>query len=76
MNFGTLESLRVPKRLSVITGSVVENEYKFLKPIDVSKAMKAVNNLGVTEYEYLETRSELMDVVAKRKEYSEWAASR
>lgn len=73
VNFSTLESLRIPKKLSVVSGGIVENKYQFLKPIAVSKAMMAVNDLGVTEYEYLETRMELMDVVAKREEYLRWA---
>lgn len=73
VNFGTLASLRRPKSLTLDTGVPLENKHINLKPIEISKAMNAFNNFGVTPFEHLETRVEMMDVVAKRAEYAAWA---
>lgn len=72
VNFGTLDSLRCPKSQALDHGQVVENKHKYLKPIEMSKAMISVNELGATEYEYLDTRLELIDITSKRQEYARW----
>lgn len=72
VNFGTLDSLRYGKPRALDTGNVVENKCKYLKPIQMSKAMIGVNELGATEFEHLESRLEMSDVIAKRQEYSQW----
>lgn len=75
VNFGTLDSLRYPKSRALDHGHVVENKHKYLKPIEISKAMVSVNELGATEFEYLDTRLELVDLQAKRQEYANWKKS-
>lgn len=73
VNFGTLHSLKCPISVTLEKGLILENCHTYLKPIEMSKAMIAVNELGYSEYEYLETRIELMDVVTRRKKYTAWA---
>lgn len=72
VNFGTLGQLQYPRSAVLETGMMLENEHTYLKPIEMSRAMVAVNKLGVSEYEYLDTRVELMDVRKKREEYARW----
>lgn len=73
LNFGTLELLKNKLRRGVAHNGIVEPETAYLQPIHMGRAMAAVNRLGVTQYEELDTRPDFVDVRAKRKEYLEWA---
>lgn len=73
LNFGLLNSILNKPRLGVSHSQRVEQKYRYLQPIEMSKAMQFVNELGVSEFEDLETRVDFLDVRQKRKEHLEWS---
>lgn len=75
LNFGALESITNTRRLGITHSNPVDHPKTFLRPIEMSQAMESINALGVSEYEELDTRVDLMDIRKKRKEYLEWAQS-
>lgn len=72
LNFGVLNSILNKPRLGVSHPQRVEQKFRYLRPIEMSQAMEAVNALGVSEFEELESRVDFIDVRQKRKEYLEW----
>lgn len=73
INFGAIDSITNKSKLGVTHAGVVEPLLTFLRPILMTKATKSINDLGISEFEELDTRVDFLDVVAKRKEYSQWA---
>jgi Membrane magnesium transporter. len=45
---------------------------KYLKPIEMKKAVEVIEKIGLSDYEVFETRVEFIDILAKRKEYRNW----
>lgn len=45
---------------------------KYLKPIEMKKAVEVIEKIGLSDYEVFETRVEFIDILAKRKEYLDW----
>lgn len=76
LNFGALESIRNTPRLGITHSNKVEHLKLYLRPIQMNLAMEAINALGVSDFEELDTRVEFLDVREKRKEYMEWSRNK
>lgn len=74
INFGVLGSLKTRYRFGITHNEPVWPPLNFLMPIDLNEANAIINQLGVTEFEELDTRRDFIDVKKKRKEYAEWVA--
>ena len=55
-----------------LDNKVVHNESKYLKFIEMKDAVQLGEKVGITDYEEFNSRLPFIDVVKKRKEYSEW----
>lgn len=51
---------------------VVYTVDKYLRPIEMKKAVEVIENVGLSDFEVFETRVAFIDIVAKRKEYNEY----
>lgn len=68
---GALRSIENPRVLDV-QNKVREPKYRFLKEIVMSKATEELEATGLSDYQYLELRVDFIDIVEKRRQYSEW----
>lgn len=72
LNFGAIESISNRARYGITHSNIVSQKLTYLRPIEMSRALKAINDLGVSEFEELDTRVEFLDIRKKRQEYTEW----
>ncbi|RCK62875.1 ER membrane protein complex subunit 5 [Candida viswanathii] len=68
---GAIASIQNDSFLS-LDNEVVSNDSKYLKFIEMKDAVQLGERVGVTDYEEFNSRLPFIDVVKKRKEYSEW----
>ncbi|EER36167.1 predicted protein [Candida tropicalis MYA-3404] len=68
---GAIVSIQNESYLS-LDNKIVNNESTYLKYIEMKDAVQVGEKVGVTDYEEFNSRLPFIDVVKKRKEYSEW----
>ncbi|ODQ78373.1 hypothetical protein BABINDRAFT_52126 [Babjeviella inositovora NRRL Y-12698] len=66
-------SVEIPAQLSAHDDEVLVKPYRFFKPIEMRYATTEFQKLGINPFEEIEARPAFMNIVAKRKEFQEWA---
>ncbi|CCH46288.1 putative secreted protein [Wickerhamomyces ciferrii] len=61
-----------PSKLSLINNDVIKSEYR-LKPILMKDAVVEDEKLGAGPFKFIESRTNFIDINAKRREFAEWA---
>ncbi|CAN3358269.1 ER membrane protein complex subunit 5 [Diutina catenulata] len=69
---GAIESIKNQPILA-LDGTKVAPQATFLQPISQQSAFAEKKQLGLHDWQQLESRKDFVDVVAKRRQYNEWA---
>ncbi|KAK6458858.1 magnesium transporter [Scheffersomyces xylosifermentans] len=55
-----------------LKGEQINSRSKFLKFIEMKDAVTVIESIGLSDYEELNTRVGFINIIKKRREYSEW----
>ncbi|KAI5966744.1 uncharacterized protein KGF55_000153 [Candida pseudojiufengensis] len=68
---GSIKSIENQAYLS-INNEIVNDEFKYLKSINLSDSFQIGEKIGITEFEELDSRLPFINIGKIRKEYSDW----
>lgn len=66
-----IRNISKPSRLS-INNEIIPPQNKYLKEIEMKKATKEHETIGINDYQGFESRISFIDIQKKRNEFSDW----